>query len=562
MKRGMKVPKRWMVAALLVVVFSLCLHTGQSTAGPTYGGALNLVHSSQPNVFDPVFGWDALAYPACLTNEDLIEGDWAKGPAGTGEAAWIHMFMPAANVQTGCLAESWELPGPNTLVYHIRKGVRFHDKPPTGGRELDAEDVAFNLKRYWGTDKCAHKMGYPFVEKITALDKWTVEIKSVPGKMGPVYEFASTRSKMFPKDMIEKFGDMSDWRNSCGTGPFVLKDYVEGGSLTFERFAGYWKKDPFRPENRLPYVDTVKLLIIPDLSTRMAAMRTGRADVLPYLSWEDAESLQKTSPQLKWINFLSGGLSTIAWRVDRPDLPFHDVRVRQALHLSLDHAAIAKHFYGGNAEVFAWPVNPSPDWMDMYTPLDALPPPLKELYEYHPEKAGKLLAEAGYPNGFKTVVDTVQSYVDLLSIVKNQWERVGVHLEIRVLEQGAYQAMQGGKTHEQLYIYPLNANIPFRMMDLVPGNIRNMCMVDDPRINKAFDEITAGYFDEPGRRRLYKDLSPYLIEQCYLLALPLEKQFTFWQPWLQGYHGEMVVGHAGFWWRFANYVWIDKQQGQ
>ncbi len=99
------------------------------------------------------------------------------------------------------------------------------------------------------------------------------------------------------REAVEKWGDVNDWRHQIGTGPFMLKDYVSGSSITTIRNPNYYRFDYKYPENRLPYLDRVKLLTIPDLATTLAALRTGKIDLVEDLSWEQAASLKKADPQ-------------------------------------------------------------------------------------------------------------------------------------------------------------------------------------------------------------------------------------------------------------------------
>ena len=123
--------------------------TPSVTEGPKYGGVLTHSMADPPLHFDETFGTPATVPTLHITNEELFEGDWAKGPAGTGETTWLYHMMPPPYVITGALAESWEMPDDNTMVFHIRQGVHFHNKPPTNGRELVADDIVFSLKRLW-----------------------------------------------------------------------------------------------------------------------------------------------------------------------------------------------------------------------------------------------------------------------------------------------------------------------------------------------------------------------------------------------------------------------------
>ena len=534
---------------------------GRLVEKPRYGGRFIQVWTQDALCFDGAFGHNFYTPTLHFTNEDLLTGDWAKGPAGTNEASWLYTIFPSEKVQGFALAESWELAGPTTLIFHIRKGVHFHDKPPTNGREMTADDVVFSIKRMWELKTSPVWQNFqhdPHIKSITAPDKWTVVIETNdPKQTGETYQFCSDWSFIVPPEAVEEYGDLNDWENAVGTGPYVLLDYVKSSSATLVRNPNYWREDPLHPKNQLPYLDSLKCLVIVDLSTRMAAMRTAKIDWLPGLTWEDGESLLKTNPELQYLRYSAGSCAALQWRVDKPELPFYDKRVRRALCMAVNQQLIADTYYGGNADPLVYPIAPLAEYMDIYTPLDELPESSRELYEYHPEKARQLLAEAGYPDGFRTEVICIQSQVDLLSIVKDMWKEVGVDLEILVKEYGAYVGMRGSAKYNEIFMGGVSGTIPFDMYHVQKGGYWNQSKIDDPVINDAYDAITAAFFDEPERRQLMKEVASHIIDQAYQLELPGSYYYTLWQPWVKNYHGEIFIGWSNLY-DFPKYIWLDQ----
>jgi len=536
---------------------------GRLVDKPRYGGVVRMAFQADPLYFDESFGLAYWATTLAQTHEDLLDGDWFKGPYGTGEVSWnAGAYTPGPEFMWGRLAESWELADSDTLVYHIRKGVRFHNKPPTNGREMTAEDVVFSINYVWAAEKSYHNKSFPYkdyIVSITAPDEWTVAIKSAPGKAAIVWEWTSNRLKIIPPEPVKEFGNFSDWRNNCGTGPYMLKDYVSGNSATFVRNPDYWRMDPAHPENRLPYPDGLKYLIIPDASTRLAALRTAKIDQLGAITWEDAESIFKSNPELKHVKVMPSGAPAIHMRVDKPTIALHDVRVRRALMLAIDNHAIKDSYYGGHAEILAHPITPMAEFSDIFIPPEKLPAQLRELYEYHPDKAKQLLQEAGYPDGFKTEVVCHNAQVDLLSIVKAYLEKVGVEMELSVKEYSIWSSMGTRKQHEQMYMGPgTSSTTCFRFPRLMPGVTFNYSNANDPVIKDAYNAIASAWPDEAKRRKLMKDAVPHVIGQVYMLILPAAHGYTFWQPRLRRYHGELGIGTLGSFWDWPKYVWIDE----
>ncbi|MBI2829577.1 MAG: hypothetical protein HYX81_00290, partial [Chloroflexi bacterium] len=241
--------------------------------------------------FEDVVGLPYSAITAFMTNERLLVGDWAKGPAGgfgSNETDWT-VPSDRMNLKTGQVTESWDIdlgPELSSVTWHIRKGMHWALNPNSeasrlvNGRELTAEDVLFSLNQV-ATDKRAYiyrTLPELRAAKITQPDQWSVKIEIKTDTFYTALTRFGDYVEIVPPEVVKKYGTMTDWRNSVGTGPFMLTDFVSGGSATLDRNPNYWMKDPIGPGkgNQLPYLDSVKILIIKDLSTLYAALRTAK----------------------------------------------------------------------------------------------------------------------------------------------------------------------------------------------------------------------------------------------------------------------------------------------
>ncbi|MBI3040912.1 MAG: hypothetical protein HYY80_04610, partial [Chloroflexi bacterium] len=346
---------------------------------------------------------------------------------------------------------------------------------------------------------------------------------------------------------------------------------------TFARNPDYWGHDPFFPENQLPYVDGFKLLIIPDLSTQMAALRTGKIDNLPsagvdsppIIDVETAQSLMKTNPELQWVRYLSNAQGgKINMRVDTK--PFDDIQVRRALQLAVNQPEILELYWGGDGVLFNWPVYASLEYSPFYKPLEDYPESVRELYEYHPDKARQLLTEAGYPNGFKTSVVALNTHVDLLSVIKEYWAKIGVDLTIDVKSSTVHRTMLARKQHTEM-IMADGVSGPGLVWtaDIRKGGGQNYSILDEPWWEVAYYRMVETYFD-PGTYggfvpAIHEPLAPdqptwavYTNEQSWWINLPAPYLYTFWQPWLKNYYGAMMTyyGSSLGWTRYA---WLDQE---
>jgi peptide/nickel transport system substrate-binding protein len=414
-----------------------------------YGGIYTSAITADTALWDATQGFDLLGFQISLTNEPLLAGDWSRGPTGTGETDWQHGQVGDSTMAAGQLAESWEIPDNERLIFKIRKGVKWWNKPPANGRELVAADIVWNIKIQWANPGGNFQSFFSPPERLISVeevDKYTVKLTVPPNTQGIHYWEDGIRCYMMLPELYPK---QTDWKQALGTGAFMVKDYVPASTIAMEKNPNYWQKDPAGPDkgNQLPYLDGIKFLVIPELSTRMVAFRTGKIDMMPAIAWEDWEDLQKTVGykfeyvQTFGANFLPTG------RQDK-DLPFEDVRVRQAMNLAVDKVGILRDYYKGHGDILGWPYYNTPAYKDLLTPLDQLPANVQELVKGgNPEKAKQLLKEAGYPNGFKTnIVSSTTEQTDFLSIIKGQLGKAGIDMEIKVVEPGVFRSIERGRT--------------------------------------------------------------------------------------------------------------------
>ena len=496
--------------------------------------------------------WDPAAITAGTWHlgmyQALTRADFSRGPSGTNEFGFTSGFF-LEKYRVGSLAESWETPDTQTVIIYLREGVHFHDKPPTNGREMVADDVVFCFQRsqehpqsFW-----YRKPGTPEEEYFiaTAIDKYTVEVKLPEPDTRP---WADISLLIYPPEAIEEYGSLEDWRNNCGTGPWVCTDFVPDSSLTYVKNENYWDVDPFFPENKIPYMDGWTDINVPEYTTALAALRTGKVDWWTGINWEDAELLMQSNPELKYRAAYQFYAPVIQMRNDLE--PFSDILFRKALTIAIDRQGIARDLFKGNALVHHWFFRP--DMGDIHTPLEELPEDVHELYQYSPEKAKQLLAEAGYPTGYKVelLVSSDREHVDLAQIIKMYWDAIGIETNVNVLEGGTFYSRMFGWRYDQTALVHWNNTNPFYMTDVAYHTDRmyNYSKVSDTRI----DETSILLQQEPDpeeRARIFKEVEPYVLSQCWNIALPLAYHYVFWQPWIKGYSGEWYGGFS--------YRWLD-----
>ena len=395
-----------------------------------------------------------------------------------------------------------------------------------------------------------------------ALDRYTVEVK-VPAESQAIMllEIGDNLYTNPPECWTEGDG-WQDWTEVIGSGPFMLSDYVVGSTVTYTRHPKYFEYDPMHPENRLPYIDTLKLLIIPDRSSLLAAFRTGQVDVLRGFgsaSIEEAEEVMARCPDVQWSTRLTNG-SIAAGRQDKPELPFHDLRVRQAMNLAVDQQEILDDYLQGKGVLYGYPYLPTRGYEKFYTPMEEMPEEVQMLFTHDPEKAKQLLTEAGYPDGFQTTIYCSSAAADELSMLKAYLADVNIDLEIQPMEVGAWFGMWAARSYEEMFYGPLTGLwAPFEQLCTKKGMYSNIAYIDDPYYEEVAEVIGRDMVKDPDNYfKTMKEDGVYQLASAWGIWFPARYQYNMWWPWLQNYHGVNWGGWANTE-DLYKYFWIDTQ---
>ncbi len=334
--------------------------------------------------------------------------------------------MPG-NVTAPSLAESWQV-SPDGRVYDftLRKGVRFHNGDP-----LTAEDVKFSFDRYRGASAKNLKDRVAAVETPDA-HRVRFRLRNPWPDFMTFYTAASGAGWIVPKKYVEKVGDEGYKKAPVGAGPYKFVSFTPGVEMVMEAFDGYWRKTPS--------VKRLVFKVISDESTRLAALKRGEVDIVYSIRGELAEELQRTpgltlkptviqAPQ--WISMLD------QWD---PKSPWHDRRVRLAANLAVDRKAINQAITLGHSRLTHSII---PSTFDFFWQ-----PPL---FAFDPAQAKKLLAEAGFPNGF----DAGDYYLDIAyanvqEAVANYLQQVGIRSRLKPIERAAHWSSYGDKKYKNL----------------------------------------------------------------------------------------------------------------
>ncbi len=548
---------------------------------PKYGGTIKLPLMGDIIAWDDIVtSWFVAGSTYQLTNEPLWTGDWAKGNGGgygAGVTDWVNAYDIWENC-TGAAAESWSWNldienNEGTIIYQIRQGTHFALDPDSeasrlvGGREMTADDVVFSLQQVVNTPTSFLYAAFPELRnaEVTKTGPWEVTAKVSADALVTAITHFGAYFRVVPHEVVEKYENMGDWERSVGTGPFILKDYLNGSSAELVRNPGYWRTDPVGPGqgNQLPYADAVRMIIIPDLSTRQAALRTGKIDTDSNYDYEQSEIMRKTAPDLMEAEGWLGGPCIYVYMNTQRE-PFNNVKVRRAISMAVDLETIKEELNHGLGQILTWPAEKLAGYEDLYLGLDdpEMPDSVKELYVYNPEKAKQVLAEAGYPNGFKTSVLISASESDYFSIIKDMLAKVNIDLTLDVQDMGVGRAMYNNGDYDMCGWFGGRGPITvfYNMVTLTAKTSvgGSGSQIDDPIIQEASREMRLMYIDDyKGAMGVFKNLMKHVLDQAYVVSRPIYPQITFWWPWLKGYSGEQTVGY----WHGPNWVmwtWLDE----
>ena len=411
----------------------------------------------------------------------------------------------------GDLAKSWTVSGDYlTYTFMLHEGVKFHDDS-----ELTSADVKASWDRMVFPPEgvvSPRRSNYPMIKSIEAPEPLTVVFRLHHPSPSFLTSLAHPANFIYAKKYLD--GDVHYYKNNAvGTGPFKLKNYVHGSLIELERNANYWKKG-------FPYLDGIKYFIIRDDGARAKAIRAGRVDVeLRFLPPGEVEGIQaQMGDKVVVAAPKSIGNFGVTFNVDKK--PFDDERVRKALSLALTRDEMAKTLAPlTNLDTVGGLMHPDSPWALSPEELQEMPGFGKDR-EANMREAKRLLAEAGYPTGFKTVLtnrNVKLPYIDLAVYVISEWKKVGVEAEHKVEESATWSKSRVARDFEVLIDPYGSATVgdPDEMLDkFVTGASENWGRFSDPVVDKLYEQ-QAREMDPQKRIALVKQIDKRILEKVW-----------------------------------------------
>jgi peptide/nickel transport system substrate-binding protein len=351
------------------------------------------------------------------------------------------------NLMSPSLAESWTVSADQkSYEFKLREGLKFHNGDP-----FTAEDVKFSFYRAKG------KLIHAKVKEVVAVGPSRVRFvlnEPWPDFMSFYGTIVSGAGWIVPKKYVEQVGDDGFKKHPIGLGPYKFVSHTPGIELVMEAFEGYWRK--------VPSVKRLVFKSVPESTTRLAMLKRGEVDVAYLLDVPQAQEVKK-DPNLKLA--FSGGIGIFfldffdQWD---PKSPWHDRRVRLAANYAIDRQALS------DAET-----------LGASKPMGNFIPPTFEFalridpYPHDPARAKKLLAEAGYPNGFDAgEFHQLPPYFSLGEAIINYFGTVGIRMRMRPMERAAYYKALETKKLKGVCVCSsaLYGNAASRMSEVVPSD--------------------------------------------------------------------------------------------
>lgn len=420
------------------------------SGAPLYGGSATFYYSDFNQVFDPAMGE---AYTYSLWLETLWTMDWGlNDPSVYG----FKNNSLSADTVAGQIVDTWEWTcngdGTSDLAVTIRDDIYFQEKDEAydvfGGRNLTAADVAYSYDRLWGTGSCAGKapvvIDADWLQRMDGLIDLENPVE-VTGDYSLVFHLTTESEPRLSEFMIAQINitgpewdtltdaQKNDWHYACGTGPYILTDYVAGSHYTFTKNENYYDYDERHPENKLPYLNTVTLTSVADATAAMSAFIAGNLDYIAItanLSEDQTAQLKAAcGDSLRELIYPYSG-EGLSLKVNQA--PFNDIRVRVAMQKAINLEEVNAAYFGYDTPVqYAGLWDPT---LAGWSATDEWDSKLVDEYTYDPEAAKALLADAGYPDGFSfTVAVDNMADVDLFQLAKSYLSAIGINMDIQVL---------------------------------------------------------------------------------------------------------------------------------
>ncbi len=365
---------------------------------------------------------------------------------------------------------------------------------------------------------------WTIVKSVEKVDDRTVRMKTEqPNPL--LLRTIATNWAMVPPKYIAEVGENGFTEKPVGTGAFIFEEWVKDDRIVMTANPNYWQPG-------LPKVERLVFRPIPESSTRVAAIQTGEVDIVTRLSAEEAQSLEG-NPKVKVVRYPVDRVYYITFNnlTSGKGKPTENVKVRQAMNYAVDRQAIIDSLFKGAGKLSTGFVTPTNlGYNETVKP-----------FPYDPEQAKKLLAEAGYPDGFEMGMacptGAYTNFEQVCEAVKGYLEKVGIKTNLELMESGKFWDLEGKKELPPLFgdswseasgeAYP-------RLRGALAGNDAPFSSWSDPQIDDFLTKISST-LDDQQRAEHYRQLQQYMHDNPPFIYLYEPETFEAINPRVQNY---------------------------
>ena len=403
------------------------------------------------------------------------------------------------------LAESWERPDDTTIIFHLRKGVKFHN-----GDEMKASDVKFSLERALKSPEVSHIL--TGIKSVDVVDDYTVKVTTEKPMAAILNNLSHTTIAILSEKATTEAGDKFG-QNPIGTGPYKFVSWQSGDRITLEAFPDYWRGEA-------PIKNIVFRNIVEE-TNRTIGLETGELDVIYEIFGMDKTKLKEDDR----FNFIEGPQVSMTYLgFNMKKAPYDNPKVREAISYAIDQKPIIDTVFLGGGEAANSIIGPN-----IWGYYDV------EKYTQDIAKAKALLAEAGYPNGFKAKIWVNDNPVrrDTAVILQDQLKQIGIDLTIETVEWAAFLDGTARGDHEMYLLGwgTVTRDPDYGMYELISsstmGAAGNRSFYSNPEVDKLL-EAGKTELDPEKRKEIYKEIQEIVRKDLpmYMIVYPLNNVVT------------------------------------
>lgn len=454
--------------------------SGDSAAGEQTGekvakDTIVIVTESEPETLDPASAnTDAIALTLGMIGDHLFD------------------LQADGSITPGGIVENYEQIDDLTVQFKIKSGLKFSD-----GSDLTTEDIVWELGRLKEAPRSSSNFAFVNIDETEIVDDTTFILKFNQA-WAPYQNTLSTgRGTIVSKDAFESMGEANFGRAPVTSGPYKVKEWIPGTSITLVRNEYYWG-EPAKTE-------TIIIKFVPEATSRVIELETMQADIAYYIEGNDAARVDA----LDGYHIESGdAYRNVILTFSMQDDILKNQKVRQALCYAINLEALVPAASDNLGTLNLGMISiPTAGWTEM------------EPWPYDVEKAKTLLTEAGYPDGFTIDLhyDGTALYGRICSIIQSMWAEVGVTANIVSSALATYEASNNG--HFQACIRDITASEISNEFIICESSFGSRLQGNDTNLDNMLLELRTYYYDDPDRNDFIKQISQYIYDQKYYESL-------------------------------------------